>query len=111
MSSTRTMGGKVASPHVTPHIPAIRWEIFPWFLGFLVILTVVAIFHVWSRCRVIDLNMKISDMSRQVKELRQQQTRLKIEVASLKTPSRIEGIARTELGMGLPSEQQVVMVK
>lgn len=111
MSSSRAANGKVASPHVLTPIPAIDGNFLPWFLGILFTLTALAIFHVWSRCHVIDLNLKISGLSRQVKELRQEQTRLKIEVASLKTPARIEHLARTEFGMSLPTEQQVVMVK
>jgi cell division protein FtsL len=34
-----------------------------------------------------------------------------LEVASLKMPARIETLATGELGMSLPSEQQVVQVK
>ena len=41
----------------------------------------------------------------------QEQGRLKLEVASLKTPARIEAIAKGTLGMSLPTEQQVVVVK
>ena len=37
--------------------------------------------------------------------------RLKVEVASLKTPARIEEIAKGQLGMALPTDQQVVLVK
>ena len=45
------------------------------------------------------------------KNEQQEQNRLKLEVASLKTPARIETLAKGELGMALPTEQQVVIVK
>lgn len=36
---------------------------------------------------------------------------LRVEVATLKNPARIETVAKGELGMDLPSEQQVIIVK
>jgi len=41
----------------------------------------------------------------------QEKNCLKLEVASLKTPARIETLAMGELGMSLPADQQVVIVK
>jgi cell division protein FtsL len=72
---------------------------------------VVSVFHVWSRFKLVDLNLQISEASRFLKESEQDQKRLNLEVASLRTPSRIEAIAKGELGMALPTEQQVVLVK
>jgi cell division protein FtsL len=60
---------------------------------------------------VIDLNLKISDSARLLKEEQQENKRLKVEVASLKAPARIETLAKGELGMALPTDQQVVLVK
>jgi len=111
MGNSRALNGKVASPQVLTPVPVLGGYTLPWFVAMLGVLTAVAIFHVWSRCAVIDFNLKISALSRQANELRQEQRRLKIEAASLKTPARIENLARTELGMALPTEQQVVMVK
>ena len=36
---------------------------------------------------------------------------LRLEVASLKNPARIEALAKGDLGMDLPSDQQVIVVK
>jgi cell division protein FtsL len=77
----------------------------------MVLLTIVSIFHVWSRAMVIDLNLQLAELSGQNKEAQQEQNRLKLEVASLKTPARIEALAKGELGMALPSDQQVVIIK
>jgi cell division protein FtsL len=77
----------------------------------MMLLTVVSSFHVWSRVKVVDLNLQIVGVSRQMKEEQQNFNRLRLEVASLKTPARIEALARGELGMALPAEQQVVLVR
>jgi len=71
----------------------------------------VSVFHVWSRFRLVELNLQISEVSRQLREAEQEQKRLKLEAASLKTPARIETIAKNELGMALPNELQVIHVK
>ena len=111
MENVRTIYSKVAPPQTLVNPPAYRWDVFPYFIAVLLLLTAIAIFHVWSRCKVIDLNLQIADTRHQMKELQQEQTRLKVEAASLKTPARIEVLAKGEFGMALPTDQQVVLVK
>ena len=77
----------------------------------MIVFTIVSVFHVWSRFKLVDLNLEISDISRQLSEAGQEQKRLKLEAASLQAPDRIEAIAKNELGLALPTEQQVIHVK
>jgi cell division protein FtsL len=114
MAQARTDYGKVVAPRpligsaeLTPH----RLDIFKYLMICMIIFTIVSVFHVWSRCKLIDLNLQLSESSHQLKEAEQEQKRLKLEGASLKTPSRIEMIAKNELGMAMPTEQQVILVK
>ncbi len=113
MAHVRTNYSKVAAPRVlggvevTPH----RIDIFKYLMICMVVFTIVSVFHVWSRFKLVDLNMEISEINRQLNEMGQEHKRLKLEAASLKAPSRIEAIAKNELGMALPTEQQVIHVK
>jgi cell division protein FtsL len=102
---------KVAAPVRLHELSDRRWDLLPYLLVVLVLLTLVSVFHVWSRVKVIDLNLQISDLNRQMKDAQQEYNRLNLEVASLKAPARIEALAKGELGMGLPTDQQVVVVK
>lgn len=111
MAHIKTMPSKVAAPPQLEALSARRWELFPYLMGVMVLLTVVSIFHVWSRVEVIDLNLQLADVTRLMKEQQQEHNRLKLEVASLKTPARIETLAKGELGMALPTDQQVVVIK
>jgi cell division protein FtsL len=77
----------------------------------MIVFTIVSVFHVWSRFKLVDLNLEMSEISRQLSDAGQEQKRLKLEAASLKTPARIEAIAKNELEMALPTEQQVIHVK
>lgn len=113
MAQARTDYGKVAAPRalggieITPH----RIDLFKYLMICMVVFTIVSVFHVWSRFKLVDLNLEISEISRQLNEAGQEQKRLKLETASLKAPARIETIAKNELGMALPTEQQVIHVK
>ena len=113
MADIKTMSSKVAAPRQLDAVVAYtrRWDLFPYLLAVMVLLTLVSIFHVWSRVRVIDLNLQLAEVGRQMKEQQQEHNRLKLEVASMKTPARIEALARGELGMALPTDQQVVIIK
>ncbi|MBJ6726661.1 cell division protein FtsL [Geomesophilobacter sediminis] len=113
MGVSKVAWGKVAAPVKTKVEGGQSWNNVPfaYLTGVMVLLTLVSIFHVWSRVEVIDLNLKISDASRQFKEAQQENKRLKVEVASLKAPARIEALAKGELGMALPTDQQVIVVR
>lgn len=113
MAQARTHYGKVAAPRalggleITPH----RIDIFKYLMICMVMFTIVSVFHVWSRFKLVDLNLQMSEISRQLAEAGQEQKRLKLEAASLKAPARIEAIAKNELAMALPTKQQVIHVK
>ncbi len=111
MSNAKAAYSKVAAPVRLQELADRRWDLLPYLLVVLVLLTSVSVFHVWSRVKVIDLNLQVADLNRQLKDQQQEYNRLNLEVASLKTPARIEALAKGELGMGLPTDQQVVVVK
>lgn len=111
MANMRATMDKVADPRRIDAGVEQRGDIFIWMISIIAIVTVVSVFHVWSRVKVVDLNLSVGELRRELKAQEQEQNRLKLEVASLKIPARIESLATGELGMSLPSEQQVVQVK
>jgi len=113
MAQAKTEYGKVAAPRAfgASALSLQRLDMFKFLMICMFLLTIVAVFHVWSRFKLIDLNLQIAESNRQLKDAEQEQKRLELEVASLRTPSRIESIAKNELGMALPTEQQVIVVK
>lgn len=113
MAQAKIEYGKVAAPTAFggSRLSVQRLDMFKFLMICMILLTVVSVFHVWSRFKLIDLDLQIAEANHQLKESEQEQKRLKLEVASLRTPSRIEAIAKDELGMALPTEQQVIAVK
>jgi len=111
MANIRTATDKVLDPRRLESGVEHGSDFFAYALVVLAIMTLVSVFHVWSRVKVVDLNLKVGEMRKELKEQEQEQGRLKLEVASLKAPARIESIAKGELGLSLPTEQQIVVVK
>lgn len=111
MLNARTFHTKVAAPRNIAEACTRRWDLLPYLMIVMLLITAVSLFHVWSRTMVIDLNLQMGEANRIMKEQGQENSRLKLEVASLKSPGRIEGIAKGELGMALPTDQQVVSVR
>jgi cell division protein FtsL len=111
MSIAKTALSKVASPKKLELTASQRWDLFPYLVTLLTLLTLLSLFHVWSRVKVVDLNLEITEASHLYKGLQQEKNMLRLEVASLKNPARIEALAKGDLGMDLPSDQQVIVVK
>ncbi|CAH2032243.1 cell division protein FtsL [Trichlorobacter ammonificans] len=112
MGTAKTDYGKVLLPQqVGRGFSVRRLDVARFLMICMILLTIVSIFHVWSRFRLIELNLQVSEASRKLKSLEQEQKQLQLEVASLKTPARIETIAKRDLGMAVPREEQIILVR
>jgi cell division protein FtsL len=108
----KTDSTKITFPsHIGTDLSSHRMDIVKFLMIFMLLLTVVSIFHVWSRFHLIELNLQIAEASKNLKEMEQEQKRMKLEAEALKTPARIEAIAKQDLGMTVPQDQQIILVK
>jgi len=87
-----------------------RPRLFP-LIAFVVVLMIVALFFVWSRLEVVNLEYDISTFENRLRSLKQESKQLKLEAASLRSPARIEQMARAKLGLRLPTPEQVMTVR
>lgn len=67
--------------------------------------------YLWSRTTVIHIGYDISKANADRSELTGKHKRLKLEESALKSPERVERVARTELGMSYPTGSQVVRIR
>jgi cell division protein FtsL len=58
--------------------------------------------HVMSRVQVVDSGYRLSQLEQESRALLLENDRLKLELATLKNPARLERAAREQLGMGAP---------
>ena len=79
-------------------------------LGFIGLLLSVSLFFVLSRVQVTGLEYEMSQLESTLRDLRQDTSSLRLEAASLRSPERIERVARQELRLRLPSADQVITV-
>jgi cell division protein FtsL len=68
----------------------------------------VGIFHVWSHTRVVTAGYRLGELQRSRAALQAGRNRLEVEVATLRTPGRLERFARERLGMAPPAAGAVV---
>ena len=68
----------------------------------------VGIMHVSSRVLVVRVGYALSDLQSESRALTRENDRLKLELATLKTPTRLEKAAREDLGMAPPNAAQVI---
>lgn len=72
---------------------------------------VFALIFVWVRIQVIQLGYEVSKLRKETRDLIEQKNLLRSEVEALKSPTRIEAIAREKFGMRLPRGDEIVIVK
>jgi cell division protein FtsL len=70
-----------------------------------------ALFYVWTRLQVVTWGYKLARATQRQAQLRQTNRELRIEAASLRSPGRIETIARQELGLEFSKPEQTKVVK
>jgi cell division protein FtsL len=75
------------------------------------VLMAVLLLYVWSHIHMTELEYQIARELSSAEQIKEEQTKLKVELATLKVPQRIETIAREKLQMTYPERTQVIMLK
>jgi len=73
-------------------------------------LVALALLHVWLRLQVVHLGYVLSTTSKLQSQLEQENRELKVELATLTSPDRVEAMSRQRLGMVEPEKGQVVIL-
>jgi len=86
-----------------------RPRLTPVFVA-IVLVAVLSLLFVWSRLQAINLEYEISRLETQIRVETEDVKRLTLEVAHLGSHQRIEGLARQELHLRLPSPSQIIRI-
>jgi cell division protein FtsL len=70
----------------------------------------VTLVHVWLRLQVVHVGYVLSTTSKLQSRLEQENRELKVELATLLSPERLEALARKRLGMTVPEKGQVIVL-
>jgi len=86
-----------------------RWRLLlEIFLGIALISAVWV--HVWLRLQVVRMGYVLSTTSKLQARLEQENRELKIELATLTSPDRLEALARQRLGLAAPEKGQIILL-
>jgi len=66
--------------------------------------------HVWARLQVVRMGYVLSTTSKLQTRLEQENRELKVELATMTSPDRLEALARQRLGLVQPEKGQVVVL-
>jgi cell division protein FtsL len=91
-------------------LSVILLEILPAALVVL-LLAGVGVVHVTGRVMVVKMGYELSRLDAAASALTRENDQLRLELATLKSPARLEGIARKQLGLVPPTAGTVVHLK
>ena len=77
---------------------------------FFIIMMAEALFYTWCRVQCREAGYKIAEAKKEHNHLIAVQKRLRVELAGLKSPERIAGIAKTEFGLVMPGPGQTIII-
>jgi len=90
---------------------AVKSNILVPFVLFMLFLIGGSLFYVWSRIQVIQLGYEISNALKQERALTEENKKLRVDIATLKSYARIEKLAVEELRMAKPKPDQVIVIR
>ena len=77
-------------------------------LGFIVLGSFL--FLAWQHVRIRETGYRIEQVRSETEEIKQENSLLSVQRASLRSPQRIDTIARANLGMTMPSQGQRIVL-
>lgn len=80
------------------------------FIFVTLVLMAVALVYVWSHIRMTELEYMVAEEMSIKESLLEEQRKLNVEIATLKSPQRIEALAKNKLQMSYPAREQVIIL-
>lgn len=66
--------------------------------------------YTWCRVQCTEIGYELSELTQKHEKLKKLKNNLKIEHARLKSPERIEKIAKYQLGLITPTSDQMILI-
>jgi cell division protein FtsL len=74
------------------------------------VLVALVLLHVWLRLQVVQMGYVLSTTAKLQNQLEQENRELRVEIATLTSPERLEDMARRRLGVAPPQKGQVIVL-
>ncbi len=79
-------------------------------LFLLAFMAILSLFYIWSRVQVLQYGYEINELRSKQQQMIELNKKLKLEVATLKSPQRIEQIASQQLHMASPDKDHLFLL-
>jgi len=111
MVSSFIVAETVRRQHVAGKSISLRNRRIKFYCLLLFVILCSLLVYVWTRIKVVQQGYELSRLTKETDDLVGQKSRFESEIASLKSPRRLEVIARDQLGMRLPQGDEIVLVE
>ena len=89
----------------------IRRQRVKWIISLTALMVGVGMVFAWSSNRAIGLGYEISNLQAERRAVLEDYSRLRVELASLRRPERVERIAVDKFGLTRPPVERVVVIE
>lgn len=100
-------------PHTRKKQPREKAPLGPirWLIILLFVFVPSVLVYIWLHVQTVGLSYDIAKAQKQKREFLETNKKLRIQLANLKNPERIERIALTQLGLKPPEKGQIEILK
>ena len=95
----------IREPDKRQHKELRRW------VGFGIVIVAVVLFSAWQNFELIQHGYRIEDLRKEHEIEKSENKKLRLEIESRTSPREVERIAREELNLVVPSQDQVVVLE
>jgi len=85
-------------------------KVFHFFVMMLFLFLLVGISHVWLNSKRTQMGYSLSQIKKEIGQIGEHNRKLKLEIASLKSPESLENKAGKEFGLRYPLPKQIVFL-
>jgi cell division protein FtsL len=71
----------------------------------------LSLFYIWSRVQIVSLGYQINELKKVQADLKNNNKLLQMELALLKSPTRLQQIASEKLQMKIPSQDRIIEIE
>ena|SRR3989338_5180984 len=109
-TSSIAVSSAVRQQHVGTKSVALRNRYIRNVATILMVGAILMLAFVWTRVRVIQFGYEVTKLHRDVADLDQERARIQARISALKSPERLERVARENFHMRLPLGSELVYV-
>ncbi len=88
----------------------MKWKFFvpTWVFPIIIVLSVGT---VWLRLNIVDTTYRINQTDIQIRRLTLDQQKLSLKLAEVRSPRRLEGLAKSKFGLRPTEASQIISLK